>query len=208
MSQRLDKAATALERAWKIDPTNADAATNMIRVELGQGQGRDRMELWFARAMEADPDNYSACMEKLYYLEPKWYGSDEEMLKFGRACLATGNWDAGIPYVLVKAHLHVSQYTNDGWQQWPQAGYFQNDPSIWSEIRAVYAQDRQHRPRSVEKELQIARIAGWCGHWDEANQLYDEIGNAYDTAAIPMDAMNQAKAEARRHPPSTNPSRF
>ena len=41
------------------------------------------MEEWFRRAMKADPGNYSACSSKLYYLEPKWHGSEEEMLAFG-----------------------------------------------------------------------------------------------------------------------------
>ena len=81
--ERLARAEVALERAWRLDPNNARAATQMLIVELGQGKGRTHMEEWFRRAMKADPGNYSACSRKLYYLEPKWYGSEEEMLAFG-----------------------------------------------------------------------------------------------------------------------------
>jgi hypothetical protein len=32
---------------------------------MGKGGGRERMEVWFRRAMAADPDNYAACSKKL-----------------------------------------------------------------------------------------------------------------------------------------------
>ncbi|MGD0770800.1 MAG: hypothetical protein ABSB42_21670 [Tepidisphaeraceae bacterium] len=207
--QRLAKADAALEQAWKLDPSNSDAAAKMISVELGQGEGRDRMELWFKRAMDADPDNYWACLQKLYYLEPKWYGNGEEMLKFGRECLAGGNWDAGIPYVLVKAHLHLAQYAGGQWTPAPQAEYFRNNPQAWTEIRSVYAEDRRHRPRSEEKELQFARVAASCGHWDEANLMFQEVGNGYNSNVLSIPEMDRAKAETLMHySPSTRPAGF
>jgi hypothetical protein len=207
--QRLAKAAASLEQSWKLDPTDSDTAVIMIDVELGQGQGRDRMELWFNRAMEANPDNYWACTEKLYYLQPKWYGTDEEMLKFGHECVAGGNWDAGIPYILVEAHHDVSHYDANGWQQAEQKGYFENNPQAWDEIRSVYAEDRKHRPRSVYKELEFARMAEWTSHWSEANQMFDEVGDAYNTNVYPIAEQKKARAEAKRHVlATTQPVRF
>jgi hypothetical protein len=41
-----------------------------------------------------------------------------------------------------------------------------------------------------------------------ANQLYNESGDAYDTAVMSVDEMNQAKAEARQHPLSGHPEAF
>ena len=38
------------------------------------------------------------------WLDPKWHGSVEEMLAFGRACAATKNWQADITLVAVDAH--------------------------------------------------------------------------------------------------------
>jgi hypothetical protein len=204
MDQRLAKAAAALEQAWQLDPTNSDAATEMLEVELGQGQGRDRMELWFARAMQADPDNYEACKAKLYYLEPKWYGSGDEMLKFGRECLAGGNWDAGIPYILVKAHLDLAQYGADGWQSKPQRDYFANNPQAWKDIESVYNEHRKHRPMSVMHDLMVARAAEWSGAWDAANQMFDEVGDAYDTSVYSSEEQEAAKQEARSHLTATS----
>jgi hypothetical protein len=188
MQQRLTKADAALENAWAMDHADSAAAAEMIRVEQGQGQGRDRMELWFKRAMDADPDNYYACAQKLYYLEPKWYGNAQEMLKFGHECRDGGNWDAGIPYILIDAHVSLSHYDSGGqWQQAMQPAYFQNNPQAWDDVQSTYEQDRKHRPRSVYKELMFAKIASYCGHWDKVIQILDDVGDAYDTRAWSVD---------------------
>ena len=62
------------------------------------------MELWFDRAMELDPNDYDACYYKLYYLEPKWYGSVKDMLDFGRECVDSKVWGGRVPLVLTDAH--------------------------------------------------------------------------------------------------------
>jgi tetratricopeptide (TPR) repeat protein len=74
-TRRLDIAESALSEAWKLNPTNANIARQMIRVELGKGRGREYMERWFERAMNLDPNYYEACAAKLHYLQPQWHGS-------------------------------------------------------------------------------------------------------------------------------------
>jgi hypothetical protein len=83
MSERLNVAADALEAAWKLDPHDTRICREMMRVELGQGKGRDRLETWFQRGMQLDPGNSDLCNEKLEYLRPRWYGSIEAMIRFG-----------------------------------------------------------------------------------------------------------------------------
>jgi hypothetical protein len=199
MAMRLAKADKALESAWQLDPTNAYAAEQMISVELGQGQGRDRMELWFNRAMKADPDDYDACVSKLDYLEPKWYGSADEMLKFGRQCVAAGNWDAGIPYILVAAHLGLSQYIQGDGNQDGEAIYFKNNPGAWDEIWAVYEELSKHRPLSNFRKLQFARIAAYTNHWKEANQILDETRGSTDFRLWTDDEYLKFQSEVRSH---------
>jgi hypothetical protein len=83
LEQHLKIADKALNKAWKLNPKDVRIPLAMLTVELGQGEGRDRMELWFNRAMELNPLCYDAAYAKLYYLEPKWHGSVEDMLIFG-----------------------------------------------------------------------------------------------------------------------------
>jgi hypothetical protein len=51
MKDRLNIAAGALEEAWQLDPKDARICQEMMRVELGQGKGRARLETWFQRGM-------------------------------------------------------------------------------------------------------------------------------------------------------------
>ena len=63
------------------------------------------MELWFDRAMKADGDDRYACLTKLDWLDPKWHGTAEEMLAFGRACRDTKNWRTGITLLVGRRSL-------------------------------------------------------------------------------------------------------
>jgi hypothetical protein len=206
MAQRLERADTALEKAWQLDQTNSEAATEMLDVELGQGQGRDRMELWFNRAMTADPDNYEACAAKMNYLQPKWYGSGDEMLIFGRECFQAGNWDAGIPYMLARAHLDFAEYTNFDGNKGSPADYFRNNPQAWKDLEAVYEQWPKDRPLSNHKKYSLAQVAVWTNHWDVANRMLDETDEAMDYSIWGDDDFKKFVKEVRSHRPATQPT--
>jgi hypothetical protein len=108
--ERIAAARAGLEQAWKLDPTNAEAAAGMVDVARAQQLPRDEMERWYRRAVDLDPTLHEAIESKLEYLEPKWHGSREEMLAFGRELLRDGKWNDGQPMNLVAAHLRLAQY--------------------------------------------------------------------------------------------------
>ena len=172
MGQRLVAAEAALEKAWQLDSTNTDAARAMITVELGQGKGRDRMELWFRRAMTADPDNYDACKAKLYYLEPKWHGSPEAMLAFGQECLKTGNWKARIPLILSEAHEALAINHRPS----PDA-YFTTSPNIWKDIRAANEPYLKAYPKASYDRSRYTYFACRCEQWPAAHEQFGLLGD-------------------------------
>lgn len=179
MAERLKPAALAAEEAWTLDQHNVRASLVMPQVELGQGEGRERMETWFKRAMIADPDSYRACGRKLHYLEPKWYGDDvEDMLAFGRECLSGGNWEAGIPLILVDAHLAAARYTEDGYQPKPSPAYFAN-PLTWADVKKVYDEYLRRVPDSLYHRSRYAQIAAWAGQWAEADKQFKVMGDKF-----------------------------
>jgi hypothetical protein len=172
--QRLAQAQTALEKAWQLDPTNSDAATAMITVELGQGHGRDLMEQWFKRAMTTDPDNYQACSNKLYYLEPKWHGSPGEMLAFARECRQGGNWKGRLPFIMVEAHQNLAQYNRNN----PAAYFLQ--PEVWPDIKSVFEPYLKQNPNAAYERSRYAFFAGACGQWDESHRQFTQLGKDVD----------------------------
>jgi hypothetical protein len=160
--ERLSVAEKSLEKAWAMDPKNEQIALNMMTVELGQGEGRERMEMWFDRAMKLNTNSYAACMQKLYYLEPKWHGSQQEMLKFGRECLDSKTWGGRIPLVLAEAHNSLSRYYEGD----EQKAYWRQ-PRIWEDIKASYETFFTNCPDAAAYRKHYARYAYRCEQWDD-----------------------------------------
>ncbi|HZZ42165.1 MAG TPA: DUF4034 domain-containing protein [Tepidisphaeraceae bacterium] len=174
MGERLKVARAALEKAYELDPKDARGPTEMISVELGEGNGRAEMEKWWKRAMDANPDNYQACSNKLYYLEPKWYGSPGEMIAFGRECLSEGNWEGRIPFILVDAHMQLSKYPSAG-----KGDYFAQ-PEVWKDIRSVYGPFLERYSTAVWDRSYYAYYATRCGEWGVAKKQFEVLGNKVD----------------------------
>lgn len=156
--ERLAVAHKALEQAWSDDPQDPQIPTLMISVVLGEQGGRPEMEKWFARAMQADPDNYAACRAKLHFLLPQWYGSRQDMLAFGRECVASTNWGGEVPLILVDAH---SEY-DDTLRGLDRREYWYL-PDVWPDIQAAYTKYAQLNPDETRFRYPYAWYAFSCG---------------------------------------------
>ncbi len=172
-AERASEARKAFEAAWNLDPLDGDAASRMITVEMAIGEGnRAEMEKWFRRAMEADSDNLDACRRKLYWLAPRWHGSDEDVLSFARACRDTKNWRSGIPFILPQVHrdfasaLAVSQ----------RADFYQQ-PEIWQDIRGVYLDYIAHEPENDSVRSEYAGYCYLCSQYQEAYAQFQKLGD-------------------------------
>jgi hypothetical protein len=197
MASRLQTAQMALEEAWKLDPTCIDIPIRMITLELGQGQGRDRMELWFKRAMAIDPDSENACEAKLYYLEPKWYGTPRDVIQFGHECLQTGRFNSNVPRMLERAHKTLSHYTHGGYSTKSDPAYYRL-PGVWADLQAVYegylAADKDLHPTHLRNEY--ARYACLCGAWDDATKIFATIGDDVDQGVWTKEQFEAARKAA------------
>jgi hypothetical protein len=134
------------------------------------------MEKWFGRALAADPDNFDACIVKLRFLLPRWHGSHEEMVAFGRECLAGQNWAGNLPYVLARAHSDVAREMMDPQQYLAQ-------PQVWDDIRSVhegYLKVFPDAPRAAWHRNRLAKWACDCGQWDAAWEAFSRIGDNPD----------------------------
>jgi hypothetical protein len=139
--ERLNAARDSLQTAWDLNPRDGKIATRMMWVVLGLQLGRAEMEKWFERAMKADPNNRDACLAMIEYLEPKWHGSMEEMMAFGRACGATKNWRSGIPLLLPDSYRRAAFYVDEAKRK-----DFLASPAVYSEIAKLFTEYLQQRP--------------------------------------------------------------
>ena len=168
MAERLDTVAGALEEAWSRDPHDVRICQEMMRVELGQAKGRERLETWFRRGMETDPASYDICFEKMEYLRPRWYGSINEMIDFGRACTKNTNWVRRVRLMLADAHFEASKEIHDDGER----AAYPSRAGVWSDIQYAFNQFFWLYPDAVEYRQDYIRYAYWCGQWQEVlNQV-------------------------------------
>jgi hypothetical protein len=171
-SDYLAKAAEALEAAWKLDPTDARPAALLITCQLGdKGGQRAGVETWFARAVEADPDCVDAYGRKMYTLNPWWYGDGfKDVISFGRECLATENWRAGVPMMLVAAHRAASEKSED-------AKAYYARPDVWADLSAVYEGQLVNFPDDALRRSELANAAAQSGRWDVVRAQFEILGD-------------------------------
>lgn len=93
-----------LTAAWKLRPDRPEAAAKMITVAMaGAAAPGETPRLWFDRAVAAQFDYEPAYTALMWSYRPRWGGSHEWMLQFGKACVATRRFDTGVPLHLYDA---------------------------------------------------------------------------------------------------------
>lgn len=170
-ADRLAEAEKALGKAWELNPRDERIAKEMITVELGQGKGRARMELWFKRATDLNPKYYPAFDSKRNYLEPKWHGSPEEMLKFGRECVNSQKWSGNVPLILLDVHEALAEYLPKD----KRADYWKQ-PEVWKDLKAAFEKFFALNPQATGWRHNYALCAYRAEQWDDLNRLIPMLG--------------------------------
>ncbi len=195
LRSRLTVARAALEQAWKLEHHLPRVAQLRIEVEKAIGDGdRAKMETWFERAMEANPNDYHACWSKLDWLDPKWHGGDSfnEMMAFGRACKASGNWVSGITLIGVDAYNRYSSRL-----PFEESREYLSSPVVWGDIRTVYEQYLKYYPDRYDERSKYAYLCYAAGYYDEANRQFKILGDNLTTwekyPNVPLAGLKQVR---------------
>ena len=115
-SDHLQKARTELTQAWKLQPNCPEAAMEMISVVMGGSHAPGETErVWFDRAIAAQFDYNKAYTQLLWAYRPRWCGSHELMLAFGKECLDTRRFDTDVPVYFTTACNDICSELED-WQ--------------------------------------------------------------------------------------------
>jgi len=196
MKERLAVAEEELNQAWALDPTSTAPAQRMIAVVLGTDGNRDKMELWFKRAMAANPWSVDTCEAKANFLEPKWHGSPEELLAFGRECFKTGDWDGDVPLTLPGVHMRLAQYTSKGYRFDPA---YLKQPEVWKDIQETFEAGLKLRPKDAMLRSRYANCACLAEKWELADQLFKQLGDdAFKAIFGGVAKFKQMKAQAAK----------
>lgn len=170
-NERLFDAKRSLENAWQLNPGDGQIAAWMIHTCKAIGKD-DEVREWFEKAMQADPENVNACKLMLDYLDPKWHGSPELMLGFGRTCRDARKGTSAIPLLIAPAHFLAAQ-------QYPSAerlAYMATD-RVWNDIQSVYEEYLTHCPGAEFRRFEFAVYAALCNRPELAGEQFLRVGN-------------------------------
>ena len=194
LEERLTVAKKAFEEAWKRRPENAYAAVNLMDIDKSIEGDRATMELWFDRAMRADGDRRDACLTKLDWLDPKWHGSLEDMLAFGRACRDTKNARAGITLLVADAHWRIACQPDED-----QIKYLAL-PEVWADIQPVYDEYLKHHPEDSIARSKFATFCYLTAHYRQAEVQYVALGdNLTQWSEFPYVPLHELKQNRERN---------
>ena len=173
--ERLELAEKALLRGMEVDPKEGRLAMEMITVASAQSKGLPEMKRWWQKAMEANPNNYDACNKLLYFLLPKWYGSREIMLEFGRECATSEKFGGTVPLILFDAHYMYMNSVVKKDSYWLE-------PDVWPDVKLSFDRFFELNPKAVSWRHNYARYAYWCRQADALREQIALMGNeiSYD----------------------------
>jgi len=128
-SEHLAAARADLEQSWKLNPKQPEIARALTTVALGSA-GLEEMRLRFDGAARARFDYIPAYDVFRNGLRPRWFGSEEAQLAFGRNCLATQRFDTKVPWQMVRAVRDIAADQND-------ADEYYKNTAPWDDLKAT-----------------------------------------------------------------------
>jgi hypothetical protein len=194
LEKRLAIAREAFQDAWKLQPGSGEVARRLLEIDKSVGGDRATMELWFERAMKANGDDRTACWSKLDWLDPKWHGSVEDMLAFGRACRDTKNSWTGITLLVADAHWRIAGMLGE-----EQPKYLRL-PEVWADIQSVYDEYLKHHPVDDVARSKFATFCYLSAHYREAEVQYVALGDHLTQwSEFPYVPLNELKQNRERN---------
>jgi hypothetical protein len=175
MNERMASCKDFLKHAELLDPGGLYPAYFTLKSANGLDIDRREVGRCLRQAMAADPGVVDPLYAMCEYLEPKWHGSDGELLKFGRHCLALGDWGHDTPGVLLNVHNRLSRYAPEGYGK-DNPGYYLNE-EVWLDLNAVYSRWLQIRPKDYSARGWYASDAYRSKKFDIAREQIALLGD-------------------------------
>ncbi len=152
-AEHLEKSRDALTRAWKANPKSPMAAAKMIAVTMGGAGVKGEAErVWFDRAIAAQCDYSPAYAAMMSAYRPRWSGSHELMLAFGKACANTNRYDTDIPTNFTQACNDIVSEIGD-WRA------FYRRPEVAGPLLTVSEGWLKEPTRAHERRMRLSFLA-------------------------------------------------
>ena len=193
---RQQSGAQHLLKADEINPHYPESSFQMMSIAL-DGDTEKPIEWWFRETVERQFDYYQAYDMQMKSLMPRWGGSHEELMEFGRQCYETGRFETNIPYLLIEALKRVIddrgvEVLSD------QTIYEAADSCLEKYIEQFKSEGIEGDPRGRIVLSKQAVLNSAFGKHEKAKKLYDELGEDLLVDANREFALNISAIRYRR----------
>lgn len=147
-----------------LDKDDDRAATLLLEIRSRKGDNSDNLDHLYKLAMQKNPDNYRACLDRLFA-----YEDERDILDFSRQCRATHNYRGRLPLMIVEAAQLLCAHTNSKVN-------FISHPDIWRDIHDVYEQYLVLFPDDRQERTRYLTLAAVGEHWQDAKTQFDVLG--------------------------------
>jgi len=174
-----DQARPSLTKAWEMDGTVSEPASEMVRISRFTGDGKE-MRMWFDRAVAARFDDPLAYDNYLDGIRSGPLGGRKVLLDFGAECLATGRFDTAVPLKFIETLVIVrDEYDRGDASDWGGHEVYDAARETFEKSLApggVYAGSDYLRSMEAAFEVQ-------AGHWDDARTAMSRLTGGLDGTA-------------------------
>lgn len=172
-NEHLAKAKKCYGKACDLRPDLALPASRMISVAMGES-GAEEMRAWFDRAMSSMVDYQDAWRAMRWGLWPRWHGSHEALLAFGKMALDTGHFETDVPS---QYYWSVTDVQTDS--ELPPGQFLFGREDIWPDMQRMY-----------EGYLKASTTKPQQDNWRSYYTVIAYLAGKYDLAAEQLKHLN------------------
>ncbi|HBA86305.1 MAG TPA: hypothetical protein DCZ95_19670 [Verrucomicrobia bacterium] len=176
--QQYPQAVSFYRKACELRPDYPEAAAEMVAaVNAGFGDAEDDCRRWFERSLQAQFDYERAYSAYMMHVLPRWGGTVEGALSFGRECLATKRFDTVIPDYFWQTVVQVGSDSFDpSWR-------ILAEPSVYDDCKKYFEgvladSGRRSSYNMIRAQYMVASYR--MKDFDTARRMAKEVGEAFE----------------------------
>ena len=200
-SRQLLRAAYNGIAGWEMAPEFPETPGQLIPIAMGldRGVAGESTRFWFDQAVKADLNYPKAYHAYIYSILPRWGGSHDAIMEFGRECSQTGRFDTVAPFTLLMA---IEALRDDGV---PHDVILQR-PSVYDEFQSLHRKLVPTNPKRAYSNMFAA--AYLSAHDEDAQAIIQEAGQNIDVATVGEWGIDYTKVKAAVEDQISKPESF
>ncbi len=165
--QRINEGLGYALKASNLEPGNIEVWNTLLHFGNGAQLDHVTMFKYFENAIHCNPQSIDPYEYMLDYLQPKWFGSEEEL--FGFAEKYKKDFPSLYSYAFSNLHQHYSDdpLTYDEWLEKFKL-FVKENPAYWNEFKDSYKKQLKQNPEQVET---WENYLSWLAETDEEKEV-------------------------------------